>query len=334
MTTYPAQTRYVARACEQLGLRFRDLDQGGGYLFSVSNGRDEFASGSGAICTWPLNGAAAFSISRDKHHTNAVLQAADLPIIPGELFFLHSYMAKLREPGRERADAIATFARMDHPVFCKPNQGSRGDFAEIVSDLDAFRDYIERVAARYDAILLQPVLDGAEYRIFCLDGEAVFSTRKADFAITGDGERPLSRLLYDRDDDFTGTGVSPLDVKGVLAAARLRHGIGGDHVLAHGEKLILPGRRNLSAGGDVADFTTNVSLPLASLALKATKALGLRVAGIDIFDLSERRDLSELVIIEVNGNPGIQSLETIGRDDLIDTIWQAVLTRYFAECRS
>jgi hypothetical protein len=33
----------------------------------------------------------------------------------------------------------------------------------------------------------------------------------------------------------------------------------------------------------------------------------------------------------VNGNPGIQSLEAIGRDDLIDRIWQTVLTRYFAE---
>lgn len=83
MTSYPAQTRYVARACKRLGLRFRDLDNGGGYLFSVSNGRDEFASGSGAICTWPLNSAPAFGISRDKHHTNAVLAQAALPVIPG-----------------------------------------------------------------------------------------------------------------------------------------------------------------------------------------------------------------------------------------------------------
>ena len=69
--------------------------------------------------------------------------------------------------------------------------------------------------------------------------------------------------------------------------------------------------------------------PLADLALAAAKTLGLRVAGIDIFDTA--RNLSSLVIIEVNGNPGIQSLEQIGRDDLIDHIWQTVLTRAFAE---
>src|SRR5215469_1904791 len=157
MTRYPAQTRYVRRACEQLGLRFTDLDDGGGYLFSEADGCLENVSGSGAICTWPLNSAPAFGISRDKHHTNGVLRHAGLSTIPEELFFLHDSMAKLRTPGRERADAIAAFQRMPHPVFCKPNQGSRGDFAEVVADLAAFEDYIGRVASRYDAILLQPV---------------------------------------------------------------------------------------------------------------------------------------------------------------------------------
>jgi len=331
MTACPAQTRYVARACQMLGLLFRDLDQGGGYLFSVSNGHDEFVSGSGAICTWPLNSAPAFGISRDKHHTNAVLTEAGLPVIPGQLFFLHPHMAKLRTPGRERADALAAFAGMPHPVFCKPNQGSRGDFAEIVADLPAFGDYIERVAARYDAILLQPVLDGDEYRVFCLDGDVIFATRKADFTIVGDGERSIERLLRAHNETFTGTGGSPPDTENTLAAVLLRHGLRSGHVLAKGEEIVLPGRRNLSAGGDVADFMTELPTALAALALKAAKAIGLRVAGIDIFDVSPEGNLSELVVIEVNGNPGIQSLEAIGRDDLIDQIWKTVLTRYFDE---
>ena len=80
-------------------------------------------------------------------------------------------------------------------------------------------------------------------------------------------------------------------------------------------------------------FNTEIPAALARLALGATKALGLRVAGIDIFDTSPTRDLSALVVIEVNGNPGIQALEAIGRDDLIDHIWQTVLTRAVAEMK-
>src|SRR5208282_1110941 len=111
-------------------------------------------------------------------------------------------------------------------------------------------------------------------------------------------------------------------------------GLAPEYVPARGEKIILPGRRNLSAGGDVEDFTTEVPADLAALALRAADAIGLRVAGIDIFDTSPARDLSALVVIEVNGNPGIQSLEAIGRGDLIDRIWRTILARAFAEYRA
>lgn len=97
---------------------------------------------------------------------------------------------------------------------------------------------------------------------------------------------------------------------------------------------MLAGRRNLSAGSDVEEFTTDIPAALAETALRAAKAVGLRVAGVDIFDISPARDLSSLVIIEVNGNPAIASLEGLGRDDLIDRIWRTILTRTFAEWRA
>jgi glutathione synthase/RimK-type ligase-like ATP-grasp enzyme len=334
MTPYPNQTSFVTRACAALGLSFTDLDNGGGYLFAVSDGTREFVSGGGAICTWPLNSAPAFGISRDKHHCNAVLIRAGLPVIPGQLFFLKEELAKLREPGRERTDALAAFAAHEKPVFCKPNQGSRGDFAEIVADDAAFRDYIGRVRARYDAILLQPVLAGDEYRVFCLDGEAVFATHKAEFRLVGDGAKPLRQLLRDRNLAFEGSGISAIAEENALTALAVRHGHSGGYIPATGETIALPGRRNLSAGGDVENFTTDVPPPLADIALRATASVGLRIAGIDLFDTSPARDLSQLVIIEVNGNPAIASLAGIGRDDVIDRIWQTVLSRTFAEWRT
>lgn len=330
MTPYPNQTRFVARACAALGYRFTDLDEGRGYLFAVSDGVREFISGGGPICTYPLNTAPAYGVSRDKHHTNAVLARAGLVAIPGDLFFLRDDMAKMRDSGRERADAIAAFARRAHPVFCKPNQGSRGDFAEIVADDAAFADYLERVALRYDAILLQPVLSGDEYRVFCLDDEAIFATRKAEFRLVGDGERSLRQLLRARNEGFHGTGVSAIAEASALALIADRHGLAPDHIPGQGEAVALPGRRNLSAGSDVEHFTTEVPAPLAGIALRAAKAIGLRVAGVDMFDISPARDLTSLVIIEVNGNPAIASLEAIGRDDVIDRIWQIVLMRTFA----
>jgi hypothetical protein len=105
-------------------------------------------------------------------------------------------------------------------MFCKPNKGARGDFAEIVASVDAFRAYIERVRTRYDAILLQPVIDGDEYRVFCIDGQPVFVTAKAGFTLAGDGVRTLGTLLRDQNDALVAVGISPFGPRAQLRRNR------------------------------------------------------------------------------------------------------------------
>jgi glutathione synthase/RimK-type ligase-like ATP-grasp enzyme len=64
---------------------------------------------------------------------------------------------------------------------------------------------------------------------------------------------------------------------------------------------------------------------LAGMSARAVSALGLRIGAVDLFDLSEAGDLSKLAVIEVNGNPGLRTLELAGRMDLIRGIWVAML---------
>ena len=325
MPAYPEQALYVSRVCAELGLTFTDLNDGNGYLFSVSDGKRRFVSGAGAICSYPLNSASAYAISRDKAHTAAALAAVGVPAIHGELYFVTDHFAALRPAGQEISDAIAAFAAHGKPMFCKPNMGARGDFAEIVGSVDALRAYIERVRTRYDSILLQPIVDGDEYRVFCIDGQPVFVTAKAGFTLTGDGVRTLGALLHEQNEMLAAASISPFDdavVPGNL-----------DRVPAVGETIALPGRRNLSAGGGIAGLSTEVPTPLADIARRAADAVGLRVSGVDVFDVSPARDLSELTVIEVNGNPSIASLSRIGRDDVVDRIWRTVIETWFAECR-
>lgn len=325
MPAYPEQALYVSRVCAQLGLTFTDLNNGNGYLFSVSDGVRRFVSGAGAICSYPLNSASAYAISRDKAHTATALEASGVPAIPGDLYFVTDHFAALRPAGHEASDAIAAFAAHGRPMFCKPNMGARGDFAEIVGSVDALRAYIARVRTRYDAILLQPVIDGDEYRVFCIDGQPIFVTAKAGFTLTGDGVRTLGVLLREQNDALIAVSISPFE-DSILSGDPER-------VPLSGETVVLPGRRNLSAGGGIADFSTDVPAPLADIARKAADALGLRVSGVDIFDVSPARDLSDLTVIEVNGNPSIASLSRIGRGDLVDRIWRTVIETWFAECR-
>lgn len=312
----PEHTRYAREAAALIGATFEDLDGGRGYLWRVSREGASVLGGGGSICAYPVNSAVAYTISRDKAHTKAVLTASGLPVIPGGLFFAHKLRAAFREPGREAADAAAFAAHLGFPVFCKPNAGSRGDFAEIIASEAQLLAYAARIAPLHEAFLVEPVMHGAEHRVFVQDGRAVFHAAKAQPGITGDGHSTVAQLIAALDSSLP-PGVSA----SVLPGAP-------DVIPTKGERIVLPGRRNLSAGGGIERVSDQTPAPLAALAVAATQALGLRIGAVDLFDLSSAGDFTDPVIIEVNGNPGLRTLELAGREDLIHKIW----TSMFEEC--
>jgi len=128
----------------------------------------------------------------------------------------------------------------------------------------------------------------------------------------GDGIRTIRGLLAERDAALRSRGVSS-----VMMTAN------GDDppdvVLPKGERWDIPGRMNLSAGG-----TTVLEAPRSDAALtqarKAVRALGLRVAAVDMFtDIGG--DPNAIRVIEVNSSPSIRLLEQSERSDLILKIW-------------
>ena len=319
--TLPDPARYAMDAAAAIGAEYADLDQGAGYLFRISKGKRNVVAGAGGISSFPINSATAFTLSRDKAHTNSVLRSVGLPVIDGGLFFAHRLRAGLRGPGREVGDARTFAARLGYPVFAKPNQGSRGNFAEIIADDAALQDYAKRVAVEFESFLIEPVMRGAEHRVLVHDGSVVFHAMKHAPALVGDGRRTAQALLDQINAELAGTGVSPWPISVLTIAER-----DPSSIPAKDERILLPGRRNLSAIGEIESFSDTAPPSLASLATNAVTALGLRIGAVDMFDLSPAGDLSQPVIIEVNGNPGLKTLELAGRADLIRKIWVSMLS--------
>lgn len=316
----PDPARYAKDAAAAIGADFTDLDDGGGYLFRVSKNGRSIVLGAGGVSSFPINSATAFTLSRDKAHTKSVLRSVGIPVIEGGVFFAHTLRAGLRGPGREIEDACAFAEQIGYPVFAKPNQGSRGNFAEIVTSGAALLDYASRVAAEFESFLVEPVIRGPEHRVLIHNSRAVFHTVKQPPALTGDGRRSAAALLDALNAELKGTGVSPYPGS-VLATA----GLGGSSVLAKDQRIALPGRRNLSAVGEIEAFSDTTPPALLDLAARSVAALGLRIGAVDLFDVSREGDLSDLLVIEVNGNPGLRTLELAGRMDLIRSVWVAML---------
>ncbi len=318
----PDSARYARDAAEAIGARFEDLDDGDGYLFRISKGGRFVLGGGGNICAYPVNSAAAYTVSRDKAHTKRVLQSRGIAVIDGGLFFAQTRRAAMRSPGREAADAATFAGQLGYPVFCKPNLGSRGTFAEIVRNEADLADYISRVAIDFEAFLIEPLLNGPEHRVLVQDGRPVFHSTKSEPALLGDGRSTLAELLGAMNQSIAADGISALPLSAL--------GAGSSSIPAAGERVALPGRRNLSAAGAIEQVSATVPESLAHLAASAVEALGLRIGAVDMFDISPQGDLSGLVVIEVNGNPGLRTLENANRSDLIRSIWTSMLN----ECLS
>jgi len=316
----PDPARYAREAAALLGADYEDLDRGEGYLFRISRGSASVLIGAGAICSFPVNSATAVAVARDKSHTASALSAAGIPSIPGRLFFIHRRRAGLRGPGRERGDALAYARGVGFPVFCKPNTGARGNFAEVISSPENLAEYMERASVDFESILVQPVISGVEHRVLLFDEKIVFHAIKASPALLCDGVSNAREILNRLNSELGRSGLSAYP-ETVLALA----GFSPEDIPQANTRISLPGRRNLSADGDIAHFSTEAPAVLAELGRRAARCIGLRVAAIDLFDRSARQDLSDILIIEVNGNPGLRTLELAGRSDLISELWTRML---------
>ncbi|HYI30128.1 MAG TPA: hypothetical protein VD863_19995, partial [Bradyrhizobium sp.] len=304
--SYPDQSIYAAYACAEFGLTFTDIDAGTGLVFSVSSATRSVHFGAGRCSWYPQNNATASTLASDKYFAGRILAQAGVSALGGEYFFLHDRHRAHRPAGQEREDALAHFAKLGGSAFVKPLTGSRGDFAQAVHDEAALTRYLGEVAQYYDAILMQPIVAGNEYRVFLLDDEVLFTARKHPPSIVGDGANSIRDLLSAHNRALQSRGLSPVAIDPDAAF---------DAVLPKGERWEIPGRMNLSAGGTMALEAPRSEAAL-TLARQAARALGLRVAAIDLFsDIGG--DANAMQVIEVNSNPSIRLLEQSGRGDLI-----------------
>jgi hypothetical protein len=308
---YPDQSVYAEFACTEFGLAFRDLDNGSGLIFSVASPGKLLHFGAGRCSWYPQNSATASTLASDKYFAGKILEDAGVPTIGGEYFFLHDRHRAHRPSGHERDDALAYFRKSGASAFVKPLTGSRGDFAQRIHGETALIRYLDEVAKYYDAVLIQPIVEGAEYRIFLLDDDALYCARKHPPFVRGDGVRKLRELFSAHNDALRSRGLSPVSPG--------ENDPSLDTVLAMGERRDIPGRMNLSAGGTMV-LEAPPSEAAIAMARNATRALGLRVAAVDMF-IGIGGDAGAMTVIEVNSNPSIRLLEESDRGDLILKIW-------------
>ena len=222
-------------------------------------------------------------------------------------------------PGKEYNDASNAFEEFEYyknkAIVIKPKSTNFGIGITILKENDN-KDQFERaveIAFEHDkTILIENFISGKEYRMFVIDDKVEGILQRVPANVLGNGSSSINQLVTEKNKgSLRGKGYrTPLEKIAMGEAEHIflkTQGLDFDFIPNEGEVVYLRENSNISTGGDSLDFTDEMHPSYKDIAIKAAKALNVKVTGLDMMvdDISIPANKNNYSIIEMNFNPAI-----------------------------
>jgi cyanophycin synthetase len=243
----------------------------------------------------------AVEIASDKEETNRILGDLGLPVPAQRLAY-------------SEEEAAMQAARLGGPVVVKPYNGNHGRGVSLnLTDSAEVRQAFGVAREHSRAVVVETFVDGFDHRMLVVNGELVAVSQRIPGHVTGDGAHTIEQLveIENRNPD-RGIGhekvLTRLELDYQAEQCLERAGLARDAVPAAGEIVYLRRTANLSTGGTAIDMTDVVHPDNAEMAVRAVKAIGLDVGGVDFVTTDITQSYKDVpgAIVEVNAAPGFR----------------------------
>jgi cyanophycin synthetase len=243
----------------------------------------------------------AVELASDKEETNKLLAILGLPVPRQELV-------------RNADDAAAAARRIRFPLVVKPYNGNHGRGISIhLTTEEQVRTAFVAAQQHSSSVIIESFITGDDHRLLVVDGVLVAATRRTPGHVTGDGAHTVAELVtMVNSDSRRGIGHEKVLTRIELDDQALRllakRGLGAGSVPAAGDVVYLRATGNLSTGGTATDVTDVIHPDNAEMAVRAIRAVGLDVGGVDFLttDITESYKTHGGGICEVNAAPGFR----------------------------
>jgi len=243
----------------------------------------------------------AVEISCDKDETNRILADLGLPVPTQSLVY-------------SADEAVKAAGRLGAPAVIKPFNGNHGrGVSTNLTDEAAIRVAFEQAREHSRTVLLERFIEGLDHRMLVVNGELVAVAQRVPGHVTGDGQHTVAELIeIVNSDPRRGIGhekvLTNLDVDHQALRLLAARGFDESSVPPAGDEVYLRSTGNLSTGGTAVDVTDLVHPDNRDMAVRAVRAIGLDIGGVDFLthDISRSHRETGGAICEVNAAPGFR----------------------------
>ncbi len=245
----------------------------------------------------------AVEISCDKEDTHNLLRELGLPVPIQYMIY-------------SERQAVRAAHRISFPVVVKPLNANHGRGVSINLNSDeevqiAFAKAREQGSSR--AVLVESYISGMDHRMLVINNELVAVAKRVPGHVVGDGHSSISELIdVVNEDPRRGIGhekvLTRLELDDQARRLMEKAGINEATVLPDGEAFFLRSTANLSTGGTAIDMTDVVHPDNRDMAVRAIRAVGLDVGGVDFLTDDITQSYKDIggAIVEVNAAPGFR----------------------------
>jgi cyanophycin synthetase len=245
----------------------------------------------------------AVEISCDKEDTHNLLNDLGLPV-PQQMMIYSD------------RQAVKAAQRMGFPVVLKPlnaNHG-RGVSINLMTDDDVITAFAEaQKHGTSRAVLVESFITGYDHRMLVVNNELVAVAKRVPGHVIGDGIHTIEQLVdIVNKDPRRGVGhekvLTRLELDNQAARLMEEADYNKSTVLEKGHTFYLRSTANLSTGGTAIDVTDIVHPDNREMAVRAIRAIGLDIGGVDFLTDDISKSYKEIGggICECNAAPGFR----------------------------
>jgi cyanophycin synthetase len=245
----------------------------------------------------PCNSVVSVSLANHKDITKKILEKNKIPTPRGRNF-----------NNIEEATAIKYGKKLGYPLVVKANRGTHGTNVRVdIRNEKDLKKAVDEIMSTPHRIMVEETIIGNDFRILVLENKVLGVIKRIPANVVGDGVSSIYELVKKKNKDpMRGEGHSKslckIKINDEVLKVLSSQGMKTDSVIEKGKKIFLRRNANISI-----DATDDLHPEVTKIAIKATKAIGLKLGAVDYItkDIKKSPKESGGAIIEINANPMI-----------------------------